>query len=319
MNSPSEHQLPQPTISGYNVEDGRSFLPDEDMAPLEHSSTGLSRDDSQFADDDDHAHGTDSESPGLSLDEALRAEMLDDEVKRGEYMPLDVLRSIMTRERVVGELEAHYEADQVKRYAGLICPEKAETQAHALRVETCAYTKVFAILTLLNKCEEIHRFVSERLSDEKLPFRRGDGTARIRSKFRLFVNENSVEEIQACKDWAPRERDTFLGYQRKFLVHFFTKRPDRDEPTFVGVKEPSRKWVDEVAGTTYIPWTQKKLSPVWVGGAPVLGSSMSSSSAAGAYSSVTPFYIGDNDHNFATLLDNVGNILLLCMCAGTVS
>lgn len=300
MSSANQHQLPQPTISGYNVEEGISFLPEEDVAPVEHSSAGSSHEEDPSSDDGED--GSESpESPDTSLAEELRAEMLRDEVKESAYMPWHILRTVMTRDRVASELKKHhFGEEEVKKYTSLISPDEAQNQAGA-------YTKVFASLARLDKCRDIDKFVRERLSDDKLPFKRKPGTAKIRSRFPLVENADSAKEIQACKHWTADNRERFFEIQREFLVHFFKHRPGRDEKTTTVTREPRRALVDEIKETTYLPWKEKRMRTTPVGGAPVLNPSMSSSYAGGAYGSVAPFEIGDEDHDFENLLDSVSN------------
>lgn len=303
MSSVDEHQISQPTFSGYNVEEGKSFLLYEDVFSFEHSSVGSSHEEDSFSEDDADS----SESSDMSLAEELRAEMLRDEITRSVYMPLHVLRNVMTRYRVVRELERHYRAAQVQEYASLICPWEASNHAIATSVEAGAYTKVFATLARLNKCQDIHGFVSECLSDEKLPFRRRDDTRKMRIKFPLFEDVNSATEIQACKHWTADDRERFFGIQKEFLVHFFERRPGRNETIMLGPQYSARIWVDEVMGTTYLPWKEKRMSTELVEALPVLSPHMSSSYAGGAYGLVSPFEIEDEDHDFVELLDSVSS------------
>lgn len=299
MRSADEQKISQPTFSGYNVEEGKSFLPHEDLSSFGHSSAGSSREEASLSDDDADS----SESSDISLAEELRAEMLCDEVSGRRYMPLHVLRTVMTRYRVVRELERHYGATQVQEYASLICPWEGQNPDNAKSVEAGAYTKVFATLARLNKCHNIHGFVGECLSDEKLPFRRRNDTR----KFPLFENATSASEIQACKHWTADERERFFDYQKEFLVHFFKRRPGRSEITMLGPQNSARVWVDDVTRTTYLPWKEKRMSTELMEALPALSPYMSSSYAGGAYGSVSPFEIGDEDHDFAELLDSVSS------------
>lgn len=300
MSTPNQQHVPQPTISGYNVEEERSFQPEEDIAPFEHPSPILSHEDDTF--EDDSEYGSDSlESPDMSLGDELRAEKLHDEVKQSFYMPWHVLRAIMTRDKVANELKKHYyREDEVQKYTDLICPEVTQ----GLRG---AYTKVFAALARLDKCQDIDKFVSEGLSDEKLPFGRKEGSARIRRDFVLVENTDPPKEIRACKHWKPDDRDRFFSLQREFLVHFFKHRPGHDSTAISGTTEPQRNLVEEISDATYLPWKRTQMKTAPMRGMPTLNPGMSSSYAVGAYGSVAPFDIGDKDHDFGELLDKVSS------------
>lgn len=300
-NPAGQGQASQPTFSGYNVEEGRSFLPLEEIHSFEDSRPGLSHEGGPTSGDE--ADG--SESPETSLAEELRAEMLRDEVTRSGYMPLHVLSAVMTKHRVVSELKRHYGEVQVEEYASLICPEEAQNDAVATSLETGAYTKIFAILARLNKCQDIHGFVTEHLSDEKLPFQRRDATRRMKVQSPLFEHANSAAEIQACKHWTPDDRERFFWAQKEFLVHFFKHRPERDEITISGTQQSARVWAVKLMDATYLPWKEKRTSIEPMGSIPVLGPHISSSSARGSYGSVSPFEVGDKDHDFAELLNKV--------------
>ncbi|KAG8162737.1 hypothetical protein KVR01_007215 [Diaporthe batatas] len=302
MASATQDQMPQPTISGYNVEEERSFLPAEDVPPVEPSSAGSSQELDPSSDDD----GDGSESPenrAMSLAEELRAEMLRDEIKASAYMPLHVLRAVMTRDRVMDELKKHhFGEEEVQKFANLICPEESDGPEGV-------YTRVFAALARLDKCQDFDRFVSEGLSDDKLPLRRKDGSAKTRSRFPLVDAAKPSKEIQACKHWTADNRERFYEIQREFLVHFFRHRPERDGATASETaRGPRSALIEEIMDTTYLPWKERRMRTTPVAGAPSLNpsASMSSSYAGGAYGSVAPFEIEDKDHNFGPLLDSIG-------------
>lgn len=275
------------------------------MTPAEHSIDGSSQgpeDDPCSGDNGDDDEIPESPEADMNLVEELRAEMLRDEVKGSAYMPLHVLRAVMTRDRVITELKKHhYEEEEVQKFASLICPEEADGQSGA-------YTRVFAALARLDKCQDIEKFVHERLSDDKLPLKRKYGSAKVRSRFPLVENANSSKEIQACKHWTADNRERFYEIQREFLVHFFKYRPERTVNTTSASTESRRALVEEIRDTTYLPWKERGINTAPVEGVTVINPSMGSSYAGGAYGSVAPFEIGDKDHDFAELLDNVRNI-----------
>lgn len=298
--SASQQQTFQPTFSGYDVDGEKPFLPSVDAPCLAKQSSISLNDEGQTSSGD----ADDDEASGMSLADLLRERMLCDEISGLNYMPLHLLHAVMPRHRVVSELQSHYEVAQVQEYASLICPEGTRDQSLAIKVAG-VYTKVFATLIRLNKCQDIGKFVGEGLSDDKLPFSRRDGTLEMKRRFPLFENATSVTEIHACKDWRADDRERFFAVQREFLVHFFRHRPARDEDSVKEMGESTCMWVDELPNTTYLPWKERRMNTSHTEGLPI--PHMSSSYAGGAYGGVSPFEINDGNHDFMQLLESVGD------------
>lgn len=306
QNSSQHDSNPVPSITGHDVDANRVFLPKRDTFPVP-----LPR------------------QPGpptigeekKTLADLLRESMERDSITNHAYMPLHVVRKIMTREVVLRELQTHPQVAQSADLLNRIRPEHetVPTDGHI-------YTKIFAVLARVGKCGDIENFVRERLSDDKLPFfREGEcGNHDDRASFRLFVKETSgdTRKIEACETWTADERELFYERQENFMVHSFQQRPDRAGHDLSSEK-PS--WVEELHDLTYLPWkkqTVKKPSETagyghsWSipasskgnlgpSGTGPGGSQVARSHASGAYGSVDPYEIDDKNHNFNPLLQRV--------------
>lgn len=301
---------PVPSITGHDVDANQVFLPRRDTFPVH-----LQRQ------PDPPIISNESKT----LADLLRESMERDSVTNHAYMPLHVVRKIMTREVVLRELKTH---PQVAQSAGLlnrIRPEDATVSTEHI------YTKIFAVLARVGKCGDIERFVRESLSDDKLPFfREGEcGNHVDRASFQLFVKETSgiSRKIEACGSWTADERERFYERQENFMVHSFKQRPDRAGHDLSSEK-PS--WVEELHDLTYLPWkkqtvtkrkedsdygnswsiptnTKSNLRPSVTSQG---GSQVGRSHASGAYGSVDPYQIDDKDHNFKRLLQRVSHSVM---------
>lgn len=301
---------PVPSITGHDVDANQVFLPKRDTFPIH-----LQRQ---------------SDPPTISSENKTLADLLREGIERDSvtnhaYMPLHVVRKIMTREVVLRELQAHAQVAQSAELLNRI------RSGHATVSNEPTYTRIFAVLARVGKCGDIERFVRERLSDDKLPFFRGGecGNHDDRASFRLFVKETSgdIRKIEACGSWTADERERFYERQENFMVHSFRQRPDRAGHD-LSTEKPS--WVEELHDLTYLPWEKETVtkhretvnydnswnipsssnSNLRLSGTGSGGSQVGRSYASGAYGSVDPYKIDDKDHNFKRLLQRVSHSLV---------
>jgi ankyrin repeat protein len=83
------------------------------------------------------------------------------------FWPLKVLRHILLRARVLNQLRAYTDLPYAETYVDYIRPEESELE----RSDTPSYIKIFALLLLLDRGNQIGEFVKEKLSDQSLPIR----------------------------------------------------------------------------------------------------------------------------------------------------
>lgn len=207
-----------------------------------------------------------------------------DETLGQYYMPLRGLCAVMTRTQVTRELRRHNIPEE---YVHCICQERLG------KPSTKKYTKLFAILVRLDKTQEIVKFVSAGLSDEKLPFVTKPNLELANSECYLFENQDSTSELDLFSTWRVQDREHFERVQWEFIVHFFQLRPD------ASIQPPvrDRQWVQCLHSKTYLPW--QKHMPIRE------PHQISRLSASGAQGSVSHFDIDDADHDFHNLLSNV--------------
>lgn len=310
QNSYQENEDPLPSFAGLDVDDNQVFLPRRDTFPV---------------------HLQQQSDPPIiskenkSLADLLREGMERDSVTNHAYMPLHVVREIMTREVVLRELQTRTQVAQSAELLNRILPEDATVSTEH------TFTKIFAVLARVGKCGDIESFVRERLSDDKLPFfREGECGNRVdRASFQLFVKEASrdIRKIEACASWTADERERFYERQENFMVHSFNQRPDRAGHDLSSEK-PS--WVEELHDFTYLPWKKQAItkrretsdygnswnipvsseSNLRPSGTDQGGSQVGRSHASGAYGSVDPYTIDVKDHNFKRLLQRVSHSVI---------
>lgn len=310
QNSSQENEDPLPSFAGLDVDDNQVFLPRRDTFPVhlqQQSDPPIISNENQ------------------SLADLLREGMERDSITNHAYMPLHVVREIMTREVVLRELQTHTQGAQSAELLNRILHEDATVSNEH------TFTKIFAVLARVGKCGDIESFVRERLSDDKLPFFRGGECSNHvdRASFQLFVKEASgdIRKISACGSWTADERERFYERQENFMVHSFKQRPDRAGHDLSSEK-PS--WVEELHDLTYLPWKKQAItkrretsyygnswnipvsseSILRLSGTGQGGSQVGRSHASGAYGSVDPYKIDVKDHNFKRLLQRVSHSVI---------
>lgn len=291
---------PQPRITGLDFDANREFeiFPGDAIPSGQQTPTS-----SQM--DNDHSSRLVGDVPGTEasdelLDDRLRGEFITDEQTGKEYMSLRVLEEIMTEARILRELALH-NVQPSREDIESICPRNDADPSTKPR-----YTKVFAILVLVEKTEDFPLFVKESLSDEKLPFMKSTQSQDHKQRASLYRNEEpgsptTATLIQACNHWSPRERSMFYTDQWHFMVHFFEPRPYRSQRNLAS-EEP--EWVQRLHQMAVLP--MKEWKPQSSGSQQIESNTYTGTSyAGGSYGAVSRFVIEERDHGFRDLLNEV--------------
>lgn len=203
------------------------------------------------------------------------------------FWSLKLLRHILSRHRVQRQLES-YQGNAIA-YLDHIWP-KVDPPTNS---NTRTYIKIFALLILIERGDEIGNFVEDSVSDESLPlgYRRQDT---------VLYRKDSPNVILTCfNNWLPFIKDFFATTQWKVVIPYFTLGPDNNVNHY------------DLEDNTILPWIkQKDPSP------PSSSSQLSSSKRAsskptqnwggeGGYASVSGVQIDPLSHDFQPVLQSV--------------
>lgn len=214
----------------------------------------------------------------IPLDRLLRKHMIQNEqTSQTGFWSYQLLRHIMSRNRVL---------DQLKNYSGL---KDAETYVDHIRPyldppegsATRTYLRIFAILVLIEKGEEIGVFVKEQISDQSLPV----SCDNENKEMAYFRHKDIPHHLIDCfMKWKVHERESFESRQWQLLVPYFdldTENRARHYP---------------LPDKTILPWCKRDESSL---------SSSAPSQNDGAYASVSCVKIEPTSHGFHQVLKDV--------------
>jgi hypothetical protein len=203
------------------------------------------------------------------------------------FWSLKLLRHILSRHRVQRELKS-YQGNAIT-YLDQIRPE-ADPSTNS---NTRTYIKIFALLILIDRGDEIGNFVEASVSDEDLPlgYRRHDT---------VLYRKDSPNVILACfNKWKSFIKDYFNTTQWKVVTPYLALGPENEVNHY------------DLEDNTILPWIeQKDPSP------PGSPSKLSSSNRAylnptrnqgreGGYASVSCVQIDPFSHGFQSVLQSV--------------
>jgi hypothetical protein len=152
------------------------------------------------------------------LDELLRNFKIQDR-KQG-FWPFQLLLRILSRNRILDELSRYKELKSPGQYVDRIRPENDPLPES----EEPIYLRIFALLVLCERGDEIGEFVKERVSDQKLPVCRHEGPRK--EKFYLCSKDTPGQLLKPFEKWKTSEREWFETTQWQILVPFFELGPD---------------------------------------------------------------------------------------------
>ncbi|KAF2465702.1 kinase-like protein, partial [Lindgomyces ingoldianus] len=126
------------------------------------------------------------------------------------FLPPKVLEEILTEERIRMEIEA-YRDQQPDSW----CGQGLNDCANLIR---CRYLKIFAILILLDKGEDIGKFIEEGVSDEDLPL----VETQVRHMSDLVRSKSPNNPLGCFDTWMIHEREQFSRYQYRVNLPFLS-------------------------------------------------------------------------------------------------
>ena len=154
-----------------------------------------------------------NDKEGVPLDELLREHKTEGMNKQG-FWSLRLLRHILSRERVRKELRKYPNLD-IETYVDYIRPEVDPLPESS----TLTYLKIFALLLLFEKGQEILDFVKEKISDQSLPLSHRPGTKV--SRFDLGRKDAPEHKLECLYKWKTYERESFEKQQWELLTPYF--------------------------------------------------------------------------------------------------
>jgi len=178
-------------------------------------------------DSQQEAETYDSSTEQLSFGETIRAALKESQTTaKGKYLPLDALDTTVTRDRVLQELTHHkvrppeelsFLTDRIWEVVTL--PSSAEPRRKNPRKTT--RRKIFAILGLMEKFEEIVGFVDNGLYDSDLPFMLSDGKRPGLLQLYQKVEDDNLNPIPLFEKWKAHELESFANYQWQLTAPYF--------------------------------------------------------------------------------------------------
>lgn len=199
-----------------------------------------------------------------------------------EFWSLRLLRHILSRGRVLNELRNYPNLD-AKTYVDYIRPENDP----APDSRTPTYLKIFALLVLFERGQEIDNFVKDEVSDQSLPLLRRRGYNIPRGIVDLCHKDTPGQALNCFLKWKQAERESFLSAQWELLVPYF----DLDE------KFRSRHYT--LHDRTILPWCKRENGED-------SSSSSQQSRNEGGFAYVMRIKIDPFSHGFHNILKAVG-------------
>ena len=218
------------------------------------------------------------------LDELLRKFKIEDadECNPG-FWSLQLLRRILSRDRILDELRNYTDLENAETYVDYIRPENDLLPES----KTQTYLKIFALLVLSERGMEIENFVKEGLSDQNLPVCRHQGSPK--EKFNLCRKDTpNLRPLKCFEKWKPHGREWFETTQWQLLVPYFDLSP--------GYRAKHYPLDDKAI----LPWRKRDARSLL---------SSQSSQNEGGYASVSCVRIDPSSHGFSDVLKDVSRSL----------
>ncbi|GAB1316488.1 hypothetical protein MFIFM68171_06698 [Madurella fahalii] len=180
-----------------------SVSTDEASLPWDDSAIQIEDDDREARYDVESLSSIDSANNGTLADTLRNHELKGFDGKR--FWPTELLRRIMSRERLHEELERN-------QYQRLSMAKHDILTAILDR----NYIRIFALLLLVEKGHEIQQLIKQEASDSILPIRRQPGCKR--GNIRFLANENGQgagppRKVEFIDKWLQHEREFFEDQQ----------------------------------------------------------------------------------------------------------
>jgi hypothetical protein len=214
----------------------------------------------------------------MSLAERLRVRAVTrvDDSKDG-FWPFKLLCEILTRERILAEL-MDYEVGDAEACRDLVRP--VDLSLHGSEAQT--YLRTFAVLVLVERVDDIDRFIKEEVSDQRLPVCRHSVTGK--GKIVLCHKDKPDQPLKCFEKWKFFEREVFESKQWRLLVPYFD------------LETGDRAKHQDLDSETILPWCEKKDRS---------HSSSQSSGQEGGFAFVSRVKIDPSSHGFRSILEKV--------------
>jgi hypothetical protein len=142
------------------------------------------------------------------------------------YWPPKLLRHVMSRKVVLGELEHLFPPERDNRAAtciDYIVPQDEELYPPPGR----SYLTIFAMLSLLCGGAEIINCIRDEVSDEELPVEHASVCRRsiVRCLGASAAHGGEGKLVNFASKWAVFQQESFVGSQWRFLIPFFSLGP----------------------------------------------------------------------------------------------
>jgi hypothetical protein len=157
---------------------------------------------------------------------------------KSQFLPLSELEAIVTDSNIRRELQRSGVTSDLDRIADKVWSTKK------FAIGTTTRRKIFAILCLIERAQNIQDFIYEDVFDSHLPF------GFEHNQNQVLRNNKSLVPIRLFTRWQDTDRDSFAYYQGQFLAPYF-KFVTENFPHYplhhcVVLPFLGREWQDEV-------------------------------------------------------------------------
>lgn len=146
------------------------------------------------------------------LDDLLRKFPVEGE--KGPFWPLKRLLRIMSRKRVLAELQTYDTLQDTCKYLNIIRPEDRQFS----EPNTATYLRTFALLLLFDRGKEIVKFIDEDVSDQNLPIH---FIVKGRRQLKVFRRDMPDKPLTCFQEWKIHDIEGFESRQWQLLPQCF--------------------------------------------------------------------------------------------------
>jgi hypothetical protein len=239
-------------------------------------------------DEDDQASPASNSTTGgnegsISLERQLRSSQIKHEDGSSFFSAKDI-SEILSREKIKRELERHQLSKEIS--VDVIRSNEVEMEPPQPQ-KGQTYLRVFALLLLLGREDEINQFVKDGVCDGILPVVPGQATEHD-----LCLKSAPDKPLRCFKKWRTHEREYFDNWQYRVSVPFFAPQrgPGPNEMT-----APHYTFSNQ----TVLPWCTRDTK------APSSPHSKPLSERQGGYGTVHRVKMNPRCHGFQEILEKV--------------
>lgn len=165
----------------------------------------------------------------VDLGEAIRAAFQRSAVREGKYfLPIDALEKIVTKKRIRQELVSLSPESLPEQLDSLTAQIWEVPSLSKTSSKKTTRRKLFAILALMQKLDQIVEFIKEGLYDSDLPFILSTGTRKGLRQLDRKGEDGESESIRLFAKWKIIELECFNNCQWELLAPYFHLSTKRD-------------------------------------------------------------------------------------------